>query len=153
MQSLIANTESSSSASKLAHSISVLDAVMWIAAAVKQVSPETVKSCFQKAKFMLGCNEDVDINSNNTENLQEALSHANFGNIRAEDYVNIDVNVTTESDLNDINHFIEDHQQAEEQDWELESEEESPIAELSVKMYSNALKRLNRSGKFFSGSQ
>jgi hypothetical protein len=54
MQSLIANTESSSSASKLAHSISVLDAVMWIAAAVKQVSPETVKSCFQKVKFMLG---------------------------------------------------------------------------------------------------
>jgi hypothetical protein len=42
MQLLIANTESSSSASKLARSISVLDAVMWIAEAVKQVSPETV---------------------------------------------------------------------------------------------------------------
>jgi hypothetical protein len=59
MQSLIANTESSSSASQLARSISVLDTVMWIAEAVKQVSPETVKSCFQKAKFMLGGNEDV----------------------------------------------------------------------------------------------
>jgi hypothetical protein len=63
MQSLIVNTESSSSASKLARSISVLEAVMWIAEAVKQVSPETVKSCFQKAKFMLGGNEDVEINS------------------------------------------------------------------------------------------
>jgi replicative superfamily II helicase len=137
------NTGSSSSASKLAHSISVLDAVMWIVEAVKQVSPETVKSsCFQKEKFILGGNENVEINSNDTENLQEALNHANFGNIRAEDYVNIDVDATTEADLNDINHFIEDHQQAEEQDQELESEEESPIAESSVKTYSDALKHL-----------
>jgi hypothetical protein len=30
------------------------------------------KSCFQKAKFMLGGNEDVEINSNNIENLQES---------------------------------------------------------------------------------
>jgi hypothetical protein len=37
------------------------------------------------------------------------------------------------------NHFIEDHQQAEEQDQELELEEESPIAESSVKTYSDAL--------------
>jgi hypothetical protein len=65
--------ESSSSASELAPSISVLDALIWVAEAVKQVSPETVKSCFQKAKFMLGVNEDVKINSNNTKNLQEAL--------------------------------------------------------------------------------
>jgi glycyl-tRNA synthetase beta subunit len=91
---------------------------------------------------MLGGNEDVEIISNNTENLQEALNDANFGNIRAEDYVNIDVDVTTEADLNDINHFIEDHQQAEEQDQELESEEESSIAESSVKTYSDALKHL-----------
>jgi hypothetical protein len=40
------------------------------------------------------------------------------------------------------NHFIEDHQQAEEQDQELELEKESPIAESSVKMYSDALKHL-----------
>jgi hypothetical protein len=90
----------------------------------------------------LGGNEDVEINSNNTENLHEALNRANFGNIMAEDYVNIDVNVKSEADLNNINQFIEDHQQAEAQDQELESEEEFPIAESSVKMYSDALKHL-----------
>jgi endonuclease III-like uncharacterized protein len=73
-----------------------------IAEAVKQVSPETVKSFFQKVKFMLDVNEDV-INNNNTKNLQEALHHANFGNIKAEDYVNIDMDVATETNLNDIN--------------------------------------------------
>jgi hypothetical protein len=123
MKSLIGNTESSSSASQHARSVSVLDAVMWIVEAVKQVSPETVKSCLQKAKFLLGGNEDVEINSNNTENLQEALNRANFGNIMVEDYVNIDADIKTEADLNNINQFIEDHQQAEAQDQELESEE------------------------------
>jgi hypothetical protein len=52
----------------------------------------------------------------------------------AEDYVNIDVDVKTEADLNNINQFIEGHQQAEAQDQELESEEESPIAESSARM-------------------
>jgi hypothetical protein len=51
---------------------------------------------------MLGVNEDV-INSNNTKNLQEALHHANFGNIKAEDYVSIDMDVATETNLNHIN--------------------------------------------------
>jgi hypothetical protein len=87
-------------------------------------------------------NEDVEINSNNTENLQEALNRANFGNIMAEDYVNVDVDVKTEADLNNINQFIEDHQQAEAQNQELESEEESPIAESSVKTYIDALKHI-----------
>jgi beta-N-acetylglucosaminidase len=104
--------ESSSSASELDRSISVLDALIWTVETVIQVSPETVKSCFQKAKFMLGVNEDVEVNnSNNTENLQEALNHANFGNIRAEYYVYIDMDVATEADLNDINQFFEDHRQ------------------------------------------
>jgi transcriptional regulator of heat shock response len=90
----------------------------------------------------LGVNEVVEINSNNTENLQEALNHANFDNIRATVHVNIDMDVATEADLNRINQFIEAHQQAEEQDQELESEEkESPITESSVKTYSDALKQ------------
>jgi hypothetical protein len=82
MQPLIANMESSSSASELARSISVFDTLIRIAEAVKQVSPETVKSCFQKTKFMFGVNEDAEINGNNTEYLQLALNHATFGNIR-----------------------------------------------------------------------
>jgi transcriptional regulator of heat shock response len=70
------------------------------------------------------------------------VNHANFDNIRATVHVNIDMDVATEADLNRINQFIEDHQQAEEQDQELESEEkESPITESSVKTYSDALKQ------------
>jgi hypothetical protein len=88
-------------------------------------------------------NDDVEMNSNNIKSLQQALNHANFSNIRAEDYVNIDMEVATEADLNDINLFTDDHQQAEEQDQELQlEEEESLITELSVKTYNDALKHL-----------
>jgi hypothetical protein len=43
--------DATSSATELAKSILVLDAVIWIAEATKQVSPQTVQQCFQKAKF------------------------------------------------------------------------------------------------------
>jgi transcriptional regulator of heat shock response len=90
----------------------------------------------------LGVNEDVEVNSNNTENLQEALNHADFGSNRATVHVNINMDVATETDLNRINQFIEDHYQAEEQDQELEFEEkESSITESSVKTYIDALKQ------------
>jgi hypothetical protein len=104
------------------------------------VCEETVAEWSEKLCALMDGYEVKDIanciNSNNTENLQEALNRANFGNIMAEDYVK------TEADLNNINQFIEDNQQAEAQDQELESEEESPIAESSVKTYSDAIKHL-----------
>jgi hypothetical protein len=99
-------------------------------------------SGFQKAKFILGVNEDVEVNSNNTENLQDALNHADFGSNRETVHVNINTDVATEADLNHINQFIEDHYQAEEQAQDLEFEEkESPITESSVKTYIDALKQ------------
>jgi hypothetical protein len=48
MQSLLANIEA---ATQHAKSISVLDAVTWIAEAAKQVSPDGVETCFQKVGF------------------------------------------------------------------------------------------------------
>jgi hypothetical protein len=42
MRSLLANMDAASSATELAKSTSVLDAVIWIAEATKQVSPQTV---------------------------------------------------------------------------------------------------------------
>jgi hypothetical protein len=142
MQSLIVNMELSSSASELAHSIYVLDALIWITEAVKQVLPETVKSCFQKAKFMLGVNEDVEINSNNTKNLQEALNTANFGNIRAEDYVNLDMDVATEADLNEKTSLLRSISKQRNKIKSYSQKKKSPITESSVKTYSDALKQL-----------
>jgi hypothetical protein len=42
-----------SSASKPAIRIYVLDVVIWLSGATKQMSPETVQRCFRVAKFYL----------------------------------------------------------------------------------------------------
>jgi hypothetical protein len=51
MRSLLANMDTISSATQPAKSISVLDAVICIAEAAKQVSPETVQRYSQEARF------------------------------------------------------------------------------------------------------
>ena len=54
MQSLLANMDCTSSASVLARTVLVLDAVIWIGKAVKKLLPETVARCFEKAGFFTG---------------------------------------------------------------------------------------------------
>jgi hypothetical protein len=51
MRSLPANMDAASSATELAKSILVLDAVIWIAEATKQVSPQTVQRCFSESQI------------------------------------------------------------------------------------------------------
>jgi hypothetical protein len=76
--------ETTSSATKLVKSVSVRDAVICIADATKQVSPQKVQRCFQKARFSSNALTDETNESNNKE-LQESLSQATYKNIGAED--------------------------------------------------------------------
>jgi hypothetical protein len=84
-----------SSATELAKSISVLDAVIWIAEATKQVFPQTVQRCFQKAKFSMSDFNEKETNENNI--LQELLNHVTYENVAAEDYLNIVAKIETEA--------------------------------------------------------
>jgi hypothetical protein len=97
MRSLPANMEAASSATKLAKSISVLDAVIRIAEATKQVSPQTVQLCFQKAKFSTSDLNEKETNENNIQDAQEPLNQATYENVAAEDYLNIDAEIETEA--------------------------------------------------------
>jgi hypothetical protein len=76
MRSLLANMDAAPSATELAKSISILDAVIWIAEATKQVSPQTVQRCFQKAKFSTSDLNEKETNENNIRDLQEFLNQA-----------------------------------------------------------------------------
>jgi hypothetical protein len=51
MQSLLANMEATPFTTQVAKSISVLDAVIWIAEATKQVSPQMERDIFGKQDF------------------------------------------------------------------------------------------------------
>jgi hypothetical protein len=97
MRSLLANMDAAYSATKLAKSISVLDAVIWIAEATKQVSPQTVQRCFQKAKFYTSDLNEKETHGNNIQDLQESLNQDTYENIAAEDYLNIDAEIETEA--------------------------------------------------------
>ena len=54
IQSFLANMDSTSSGSELARTLSVLNAVIWISQTVKNLLPDTVTRCFEKAGFFTG---------------------------------------------------------------------------------------------------
>jgi hypothetical protein len=125
MRSLLANMNAASSATDLAKSISVLYAVIWIAEATKQVSPQTVQRCSQKATFSTSDLNEKETNKNNIQGLQESLDQATYENVAAEYYLNIDIETETEVAIEETDDIIENHRQGkEEKDDEKEEEEE-----------------------------
>ena len=54
MQFLLANMDCTSSASELARTVSVLDAVIWISQAVKKLLPENCDKVFRKSRIFYG---------------------------------------------------------------------------------------------------
>jgi hypothetical protein len=90
MQSLLANIDSTSSASDFARTVSVLDAVIWISHAVKELLPETVTKCFEKAGFSMGEVTASVENEDDQQDLHNCTNEAAFSNCNAEDYINID---------------------------------------------------------------
>jgi hypothetical protein len=113
MKSLLANMDAASSATELAKFISVLDAVIWMAEATKQVSPQTVQRHFQKAKFSMSNLNEKETNENNIQDLQESLNRATYENAAAEDYLNIDAKIETEAATEETDD-TENHQQGKE---------------------------------------
>jgi hypothetical protein len=107
--------DAASSATELAKSISVLDAVIWIAEAPKQVSPQTVQLCFQKAKFSTSDLNEKEINENNIQDLQESLNQATYENVAAEDYLDIDAETETEAAVEETDDIVDNHQQGKEE--------------------------------------
>jgi hypothetical protein len=75
MRSLLANMEAAPSfATQPAKFISVLDAVIWIAKAVEQMSLQTVHKYFQKAGFSTESMDD-ETDECNIQELQGSLKH------------------------------------------------------------------------------
>ena len=78
MQSLLANMDCTSSGPELARTDSVLDAVIWISQALKNLIPETVTSCFEKAGCFTGEISASVENENDQQDLQNCMNEAAF---------------------------------------------------------------------------
>ncbi|KAE9528589.1 hypothetical protein AGLY_012164 [Aphis glycines] len=90
LQSLLCKMDNCSSAHQLAKSISVLDAVNWIALACDNVKAECVQNCFHKAGFL--SNEGT--NTNGIDLPENALNDINeecvIANVDVEDFITFD---------------------------------------------------------------
>ncbi|XP_025407826.1 tigger transposable element-derived protein 6-like [Sipha flava] len=90
LQSLLCKMDNCSSAHQLAKSISVLDAVNWIALACDNVKAECVQNCFHKAGFL--SNEGTNTNGINLP--ENALNDINeecvIANVDVEDFITFD---------------------------------------------------------------
>ncbi|KAL4126214.1 hypothetical protein QTP88_010440 [Uroleucon formosanum] len=95
LQSLLCKMDNCSSAHQLAKSISVLDAVNWIALACDNVKAECVQNCFHKAGFF--SNEGT--NTNGIDLPENALNDINeecvIANVDVEDFITFDRKLET----------------------------------------------------------
>jgi hypothetical protein len=153
MQSLLANMDCTSSASELARTVSVLDAVIWISQAVKKLLPETVTRCFEKAGFFTGEVSSSVENENDQQDLQNCMNEAAFSNCNAEDYINIDKDVQTEPDTMDIDALVQNFRESQkirEEEVEEEEDENDIVLEekCSLKTYQDAVKSLKELQEF-----
>jgi hypothetical protein len=115
---LLANMETTSSATPLTKSVSVLDAVIWIAEGAKHVSLQMVWQCFQKAGFSTTTSTNDETDESNIQELQESPNQATH-----EDYLNTDNEVESEADVKEIDELIENHYPSKEEEDDRKADE------------------------------
>ena len=73
----------------------------------KEVVTRNCEKLFRKAGFFTG---EVTVsveNENDQQDLQNCMNEAAFSNCKAEDYINVDIDVQTEPDTMDINALVQ----------------------------------------------
>lgn len=81
LHSVIAKCASASSSSKIVESVSVLDAIMWIADSWNAVAPATILNSFKKSGFHYMATADEDYEDEDDLSLQVLIDQARDANI------------------------------------------------------------------------
>lgn len=125
MQSLILNVQQAESTFALARSISVLDAVNWIGLAVKEIKPETVSKCFNKAGFR-DDEEDAPVFIEAEENVAAIAELNKMRSISCspDDYIRSDDLLSTHSTFTSATDLIENRNTDEDEEETKDEEEE-----------------------------
>ncbi len=146
LQSLVAKMSSCSSVNDLAKEITVLDAVQWIAAALKRIQTDTITKCFLKAGFFCekfnegSATDEVSENLNTIQNLCRETDAL----VAAIDYVRIDDALMTDHTFRSAVELVQskdDEREREDEDDD-EEEEEGLMPEPKISSHSEAISHL-----------
>ncbi|GBL82376.1 hypothetical protein AVEN_252530-1 [Araneus ventricosus] len=144
--------KTTSNASDIIKSVTVLDAVMWLSKAWKEISKQTIQKYFIEANFPANvCIEkhsstvDIDV-----RDLQILLNNGNFSDMSAKEFISIDDDILTEVPIDNVNDIIQRYMSNDSSDDDEcnINEDISDKEELSMKSYGSFLDTVSELEKF-----
>lgn len=145
LKAVLSKMESESSAYDLAKKMTVLDAILWVKAAIKEIKTETVCNCFKKCGFPIAEGEEIVVDVDGETEVQNLIDLTWGTRFLAEDYINIDQNLETESYSTDVADLIEN---SEKEEIEESSDEEEQVEEYDISP-SEAAEDIEKLKKYF----
>ena len=155
LRSILAAMGTAKSASELAKTVTILDAIKWIDRASKEITPDAIIKCFKKSGFSFDIEEISDSNKDDVEKeeLQDLMNNISGfipdgkGHTNVTEYIHGDDELTT-SDYNDSVDFLiaqklEDNSGSSTDEYEVEDEV------TSIKSYQEALKNIKLLQNFY----
>lgn len=119
-----------SSVYDLSKKITVLDAIFWVKAAIKEIKKSTVSNCFKKCGFPISQDEEILVDVDSNEEIQNLINFSWGAHFLAGDYINIDQGLQTETSSIDLSELV--RQTRAEEDEISDEEVEEPRGILTV---------------------
>lgn len=136
--------ETEASIDDLIKKITVLDAIVWMKAAISDIKRETVSNCFKKCGFPITQGEEIEVEKTEIQTELQNLINGTWGiHFLAEDYVAIDADLETESSAVDFAEMISNAEQLEEEEEEekIEEDESKIITSSEISDYIDKIKK------------
>ncbi|GBM23320.1 hypothetical protein AVEN_107088-1 [Araneus ventricosus] len=146
--------KTASNASDIIKSVTVLDAVMWLSKAWKEISKQTIQKCFVEANFSANVCIEKQSSIEDIEvcNLQILLNNENFSDMSAKEFISIDDDILTEVPIDKVNDIIQRHMNNDRSDDDEcnTNEDISDKEELFINSYGSFLDTVSELEKFAS---
>lgn len=94
--------ESEASVYDVSKKLTVLDAILFVKTAIKDIKGETVSNGFKKCGFLIAQGEEIIVEVDIDHEVLDLLNLTSAVHFLAEDHLNIDENLETESSSTDL---------------------------------------------------
>lgn len=149
LKHILSNMEGAKSASELSKSIDVLEALYFIKASWKKVTPTTIKNCFSKAGFNKGQGDATEFDPEDDQPLSALANLLRSAKVvglvddrTADDFITLDMDLVTEDESVNIQLQVSPENDSEEDNKDNEPDDELMVTDECNKIisYEEALK-------------